>query len=459
MHTFFITVFILCIVFPLFHIINALLLVGKKPFYMHDNKTKEQGISILVPCYNEESILQTCISGMRNLKYKNHEIIFINDGSSDETMRMLLDLLKLSPLDKNSIPYSELPYMPVKEFYQSTIYSNVKVIDKVNGGKADALNAGIACSSNELIITLDADSVLDESSLSIINKAFTDESVISAGGNVHILQGTEFENRKLIPALRKSKQIVRFQILEYLKGFYVLKASLARANALSIISGAFGVFRKEVLMEVGGYRRTIGEDIDITLKVQKYAMKHKGKKILFIPEAICYTEAPESWKDLYKQRIRWQKAFIDCFIIYFKTFMKTMFTNKVSFFFIFDSFLTGVLASYLTGFFVIATIVLFSGLTAKIFLIYTVTSVFANLFYAIAALSVSSDYGHSYGKKDFLALTVTIILDLLVYRFINLLTAMIGSLAYFVNKHSWNKVSRTGRKYTVESKEIVQKAN
>ena len=242
------------------------------------------------------------------------ELIFINDGSTDETMEALISQLQLIPQELK-VPAHALDFMPIKQIYRSSLYKNVLVIDKENGGKADSLNAGITYATKDIVITLDADSVLDTEALSILNQAFADSSVIAAGGNVHILQGRKQTGHGFEPSLLKMKQIVRFQILEYLRGFYILKASLAKSNALSIISGAFGAFKRNVLLEVGGYRQTIGEDIDITLKVQQYAMKHKGTHVLFVPEAICFTEVPESWKDLFNQRVRWQKAFMDCFVL------------------------------------------------------------------------------------------------------------------------------------------------
>jgi cellulose synthase/poly-beta-1,6-N-acetylglucosamine synthase-like glycosyltransferase len=246
------------------------------------------------------------------------------------------------------------------------------------------------------------------------------------------------------------KQIVRFQILEYLRGFYILKASLAKSNALSIISGAFGAFKRDVLLEVGGYRQTIGEDIDITLKVQQYATKHKGTRVLFVPEAICFTEVPESWKDLYNQRVRWQKAFMDCFVLYFMTFIKSMFTNRISFFFLIDSFLVGVVASYFTGFFLISLMVFISEIPWQVIQFYVIGSLVVNMFYVVISLIISNQYGFGYSKRNLFAIIGTIFLDLFIFRFINLFYILVGSAAYFVNKEGWNKVARTGRNYSVE---------
>ncbi|TWD96432.1 cellulose synthase/poly-beta-1,6-N-acetylglucosamine synthase-like glycosyltransferase [Neobacillus bataviensis] len=441
--------FVLCILFPLFHTFNALKASKKTPSYLEVTPDKEVGMSILIPCYNEASILSTTIQGMKQLHYHNYELIFINDGSTDETMKSLFSELELIPQEFKK-PAHALDFMPVRQIYLSSQYKDVLVIDKENGGKADSLNAGITYATNDIVITLDADSVLDAKALSILNQVFDDSSVIAAGGNVHILQGLEQTRNGFVPSLRKMKQIVRFQILEYLRGFYILKASLANSNALSIISGAFGAFKRNVLLEVGGYRQTIGEDIDVTLKVQQYAMKHKGSRVLFVPEAICFTEVPESWKDLYNQRIRWQKAFMDCFVLYFKTFIKSMVTNRISFFFLVDSFLVGVVASYFTGFFLITLIVSISEISWKVIQFYVIGSLVVNMLYIVISLIISNQYGFGYSKRNLFAIISTIFLDLFIFRFINLFYIMIGSAAYFVNKEGWNKVARTGRDYSIE---------
>lgn len=441
--------FVLCALFPLFHIFNALRASKKKPSYMEVTTSKEIGMSILIPCYNEASILSTTIQGMRQLHYQHYELIFINDGSSDETMKSLIRELQLSPRKVN-VPAQALDFMPIRQIYRSDKYKNVLVIDKENGGKADSLNAGITYATKDIIITLDADSVLDTKALSVLNQAFADSSVIAAGGNVHVLQGRNQTLNGFVPSLRKKKPIVRLQILEYLRGFYILKASLAKSNALSIISGAFGAFKKNVLLEVGGYRQTVGEDIDITLKVQQYSMNHKGTQVLFVPEAVCFTEVPESWRDLFNQRVRWQKAFMDCFILYFRTFITSIFTNRVSFFFLVDSFLVGIVAAFFTVLYLISLIVFISDYSLLYVLFYTIGSLVINMLYTVMSLIISKQYGFGYSKQNLFAIIGTIFLELFIFRFINFFYIIFGSVAYFINKEGWNKVARTGRDYSVE---------
>jgi cellulose synthase/poly-beta-1,6-N-acetylglucosamine synthase-like glycosyltransferase len=435
---------LLCTLLPIIHLINANSLLKHKNIYKRIKPKKEKGMSILIPCYNEEGILIETLRGMNKVEYNDKEIIFINDGSTDETLEILKKALFLKSYDQEM--KGDLSYKPVKGIYRSTIYKNIYVIDKLNGGKADSLNVGIDFASKELVITLDADTILKEDSLDIINRAFDDKNVIAGGGMVSILQGGQHKSRNLS---FKSKMIVRFQIFEYLKGFYIYKASLAKFNALSIISGAFGVFDREILIKLGGYRHTIGEDIDITMKFQEYKLQNPTSKIIFIPQAVAYTECPENWMDLFKQRVRWQKAFIDCAIKYSPLLIKTIFKRSVSFFFLVDALLVGTLATSFTILYLLF-LPLFSDDFVNILIIYLIFSYSINFLYSVMAFKISNGYGVKIKGKDLLRFFNTVILDLAIFRFINMFFVISGTILYFFNKNDWNKVKRTGRVYYEE---------
>ena len=270
-------------------------------------------------------------------------------------MELLQAILRLRKVDKKAA--GRLTHKPVKAIYQSAIYPTIYVIDKENGGKADSLNAGIEVAEFETIITLDADSTLDVNSLQIINAAFT-KDVIAAGGMVHISQAFQGDYKNPQPKFKLSG-LVKFQFLQYLSNFYLYKITQAKFKGLAIISGAFGVFQRSALFEVNGYRITVGEDMDITMRIQMLIKdKYPDKKILFIPEAVCFTEGPESFRDLFKQRIRWQKAFIDCIIIYGKSLL-TKFGIGITVFLVVDALILGTLTAFPT--LITPFIILFAG--------------------------------------------------------------------------------------------------
>lgn len=458
MELFLIIFFCLCLFFPVLHLFHCLPWFREEDERVKPIVKSEKGISILVPSYNEAGIIETSIQSMKSLAYENYEVIYINDGSTDETFAMMHHGLQLEPCWKASL--GKLPHEKVEMVYQSKCYPNVYVVNKVNGGKADALNAGIEYAANELVVTLDADTILTAPALTIVNEKFTDPDVVAAGGMVHVLQ-TRTANPLKKLTLAGTNMLVRVQMLDFLKAFYVTKLSLARFQALAIISGAFGIFKRDVLIEVGGYRSSVGEDIDITLKVHRYIAKQKQKKILLITNSISYTELPETWRDLFKQRIRWQKSYVDCLVYFRFFFLKTVLTKSVSFFYIVESLFVGILAAYITAGFFVANILLNVTFVVITFIVTYVSYMFLfNIIYNLLAIKQVKRYGFTFEKGDRLRLFHTMVFDVFVHRFVTMYFVMYGSIAYFFNKE-WKSVSRTGRKYEFDSvsKEPAYKQN
>ncbi|SHE50031.1 Glycosyltransferase, catalytic subunit of cellulose synthase and poly-beta-1,6-N-acetylglucosamine synthase [Seinonella peptonophila] len=434
-------VFFFCTFLPLFHMFHAL------PFFSEGRRKvkpriPEEGVSILIPCYNENYILETTLKGLLQLDYRHQEIIFINDGSTDNTFEVLYELLDLVPLHWEK--QHDLPHKPIVDFYQSKIYPEIFLLDKVNGGKADALNAGCNFATKPIIVTLDADSILDQKALKEVNLAFHNPNVIAGGGMVHILQGKNMHDINL-----NNKWLISLQIFEYLKGFYIYKSSLARLNALAIISGAFGVFRKSILLELGGYRETLGEDIDITLRFQQWILKHPGSKMLFIPDAICYTECPESWRDLFKQRIRWQKAFVDCVLHFWGFLARTIFHRIVSFFLLFDAFFMGTVATIVTTCVLTASFFMPQADMLQAITAYFIGSLILNFIYNLFTIYISYSEGVRFKGRNKWRLILLIFIDIFLYRFVTLFFIFYGTIAYVFKPTGWNKVARTGRDYQI----------
>jgi poly-beta-1,6-N-acetyl-D-glucosamine synthase len=450
--------FILSVTFPVLHLYHCLPIFREederskrnpaiKKWMIEHGHEEEQGLSILIPCYNETGIVETSVQSMVSLPYSEQEVTYINDGSTDDTMDLLDRLLELEPCSMT--PDGNLAYEEVKGTYRSRLYPSFYVIDKKNGGKADALNAGIEYSNHDIVITLDADTILDDSALYAVNDTFKDDQIVGAGGMVHVLQTMPNDSSKRL-SLRRANMLLRVQVLDFLKAFYISKLSLVRFKALAVISGAFGIFRKQAILDVGGYRNTIGEDIDITLRIQRLIAKNKNLRICFISEAVGYTELPETWRDLTKQRLRWQKAYIDCVIHFSSFFGKTLFSKAVSFFYIFESFLVGTIASYIMTGIVIVNMIFDPQNTYLNYLFYYMFWIFFfGVIYDLVAIRQAKHYGFTFSLKDGFRLVGAILFDIFIYRFVTMYFVMYGSISYFFNK-KWNKVSRTGRKYNQE---------
>jgi len=269
----------------------------------------EPGISILVPAYNEEATIAASIRSMFQLTYSDFEIIVINDGSKDRTLEVLKREFSLLPFPE--APHEGLTTRPVRRVYRSIHYPNLRVIDKENGGKADSLNAGINAAQHPLFCCVDADSILARDSLQRVAKPFLDDpTTVATGGTVRVANGCEVSDGFLTKVGLPSNLWALFQVVEYLRAFLFGRLGWSRVNAMLIISGAFGLFKKEVVLAVGGYRTdTIGEDMELVVRIHRL-LRQQGKayRIKFVPEPVCWTEAPEDMKTLKNQRVRWQRG-------------------------------------------------------------------------------------------------------------------------------------------------------
>ena len=272
-------------------------------------------ISLLIPAYNEEENVVQNIKSLMKMDYPNFEIIVVNDGSTDKTHEKIVEafgLYQIESSQKVSIPTKE-----VRGVYYNVDYPNLLYIDKENGGKSDALNAGINASSYPLFACLDADSRLEKDALLKLSIEFNkDKNTIVAGGIVRIANGSVIRDGEFKGFSMPKKIIERFQIVEYYRSFLSGRVSWGLSNSMLIVSGAFGVFQKQAVIEVGGYKtNTIGEDMEIVVRLHSYMRKNKRKyKIIFCEDAVCWTQGPMSLKDIRGQRRRWQIGLLDTLI-------------------------------------------------------------------------------------------------------------------------------------------------
>jgi len=269
----------------------------------------EPPISLLVPAYNEEATIAASVRSMLQLAYSELEIIVINDGSKDGTLEVLKKEFDLHPFPE---AYRiQLETKPVNGIFRSTRYPNLRVIDKVNGGKADSLNAGINASRYPLFCGVDADSILQRDSLQRVVKPFlNDATVVATGGTVRVANGCEVSGGFLTRVGLPDNIWALFQVVEYLRAFLFGRLGWSTVNGMLIISGAFGLFRKEVVIEAGGYRpKTIGEDMELVVRMHRLLRaRRQPYRIEFVPDPVCWTEAPEDRQTLRNQRIRWQRG-------------------------------------------------------------------------------------------------------------------------------------------------------
>jgi cellulose synthase/poly-beta-1,6-N-acetylglucosamine synthase-like glycosyltransferase len=271
-------------------------------------------ITILVPAHNEEASIRVAVRNLLELDYPQLEIIVVNDGSEDRTLEELREEFRLRPVRAVYVP--EVKSAPVRGLHRSEVDVRLMVVDKESGGsKADAVNAGLNAATSPYVCVVDADSVLERDALlRIMVPILADpKGVVAVGGIIRVLNGSEVEGGQLRRVRLPRKSIEVIQVIEYLRAFLIGREAWAQGNMLTIISGAFGLFRTDLVRAVGGYRsRAIGEDFDLVARLHRH-LREKGAdyKIRFVPDPMCWTEVPSDLRSLGRQRARWQKGLLD----------------------------------------------------------------------------------------------------------------------------------------------------
>lgn len=266
-------------------------------------------ISLLVPAYNEASTIAASVRSLLQLTYHEFEIIVINDGSKDGTLTELQREFDLIPFAEAY--WSKLSTKPLRGIWRSMRHPNLRVIDKENGGKADSLNVGINAARYPLFCAVDADSILQRNSLQLIVQPFIeDASTIAAGGTVRVVNGCQASGGFLTFIGLPHKLLPLLQIVEYLRAFLFGRLGWSPINAMLVISGAFGLFRKASVIDAGGYRTdTVGEDMELVMRLHRfYRERRLPYRIVFVPNPVCWTEVPETLSVLKSQRVRWQRG-------------------------------------------------------------------------------------------------------------------------------------------------------
>jgi len=271
-------------------------------------------ITIIAPAHNEEKSIRVAVRNLLDLDYPELEVIVVNDGSEDRTLDEMREEFRLRPVRAVYVP--EAKSAPVRGLYRSEVNASLLVIDKESAGsKADAVNAGLNAATSPYVCIVDADSVLERDALLRIMLPIMEDPkrVVAVGGIIRVLNGSEIEGGHLRRVRLPRKSIEVIQVIEYLRAFLIGREAWGQGNMLTIISGAFGVFRTELVRAVGGYRASsIGEDFDLVARMHRHLLEKGAEyQIRFVPDPMCWTEAPSDLKSLGRQRQRWQKGLLD----------------------------------------------------------------------------------------------------------------------------------------------------
>jgi len=406
----------------------------------------EPPISVVIPAYNEEATIVTSVRSMLQLRYPEYEVIVVNDGSRDGTLEALTRAFCLKPFPQAY--HRRLPTEPVRGVFYSEQYPNLRVVDKQNGGKADAINCGINASRYPLFCCVDADSILDRDSLLLVVQPFIeDPRTVACGGTVRLANGCVVKDGLLLQAGLPHSSLARLQIVEYLRAFLFGRMGWSRWNGLLIISGAFGLMRKDTVLAVGGYRRnTIGEDMELIVRMHRTLSGQRQQyRITYVPDPVCWTEAPEDLKTLRNQRVRWQRGLCE-----------SLWANRgllacpgVAGWLAFPYFLLFEWAApivELSGYVLFAWLLLESHLVWPIAALFMLIALAFGILLSTLALTLEELSFHVYPRtRNLFELFLTAIVENLGYRQINVIWRLIGMWQWARGaKSSWGTMKRTG---------------
>ncbi len=403
-------------------------------------------ISIVVPAYNEEVTVVSTVKSLLSLDYTSYEIIVVDDGSKDETSARLIEAFHMHRV---RMPIRRQLKCQEEEFVYITTAEKVRLtlIRKKNGGKADALNMGINASSYPYFICIDADSVLQYNSLHAIARPILEDSrVVAVGGCVRPCNGVEFENSRVKKYRLPRNILACMQVLEYDRSFLASRILFDKMNGSMIISGAFGLFRKDVVIAAGGYdSTTMGEDMELVVRLHNYCVSSNiPYRIKYAVDAICWTQVPESFRDLRKQRRRWHIGLFDSMRKHKKMLANTSF-GVVSFvsylyFLLYELFspyieLFGLASMVVAAFFDrinVPFMLLFMGIYAVFGAVLSLTAFFARIY----TIDLTTSFG------DIVKAVLLCLFEVTLLRFAMTWTRATALLGYKKKKHVWGKIER-----------------
>lgn len=427
-----------------FQRLREYLRLSKTDFYVATEYTPS--ISIIVPARNEEhTIVETVISLFR-LDYPDFEIVVVNDGSTDSTLDSLIDYFELKPVEA-SYENSEdwIPCETVHGLYSSFVHSHLLVVDKKNGGKSDALNAGINFAKHPLFCSIDADSILEKQTLlKLVQPFLNSEETVAVGGIVRVANGCTIRDGVLKDVVLPLSPLIITQIIEYLRAFLTNRVGWEKINSLVIISGAIGLFKRSVVMELGGYKHTIGEDMELTLRMHKHLRQKRRKyRIDFAPDAVCWTQVPTNLKSLSSQRIRWQRGMIDSLWTHkdmlFNPRYGTVGFLALPYFWFFEMMGPAIEASG----YVVLLWVFASGVISDFFVFVFLMAYLFGLFFSLVAIFINEiSYNYYKRYKEILKLILYAMLDPIWYRPFTVYWRIKAFLGYTKGRRSWGTIKR-----------------
>lgn len=417
------------------------------------SSTISPSISIIAPAYNESLNIIENVRSLLSSHYVNYDVIIVNDGSKDDSLEKLIaayDLVKVNFLINQQIPTKTIRAGVFKS--TNPAFEKLTVVDKENGGKADALNMGLNISNNQYVACIDVDCLLLENALQKMVKPFlevTEEKIIATGGVIRIANSCVIKNGKLLDVNFPKKWIEKAQILEYLRAFLLGRMAWSRLNGLLVISGAFGLFDKKIAIEVGGYdTNTVGEDMEIIVRMRRHMEEINQKyRVAYIPDPLCWTEAPDNYKTFISQRNRWTRGTIETLRKHRKIGFNPKYRSlgMLSYpYWLFFERLAPVIE--VIGIVYFAILIALNEVRWDYAIAFIVLAYFFTVLFSVVAIFSEELTYHQYKKKGtgFKLLQISMLEPFVLHPFI-LYAAIRGNIDYYFNKKKkWGEMTRKG---------------
>ncbi len=284
-------------------------------------------VTLVAPAYNEGLTIIENVKSLLSIQYPYYEFILVNDGSKDDSLEKLIKEFQLERHDATFIT-QPIPTASVKYIYKSKLkkYTHLTVIDKNNGGRADALNAGINFATSELVVCTDADCIIEQDALLKMVRPYLEEDdkeIVACGGGIGIANDSVVKNGVLKELRLPEALVPMVQVVEYIRAFLLGRMAWSEINGLMLVSGAFGMYPRKRVIEVNGFdARTVGEDLELCIRLRTHMENLKiPYKVTYLPETLCWTEGPPDYSVLVKQRDRWARGLWETMKLHRKLFL------------------------------------------------------------------------------------------------------------------------------------------